>query len=46
VAALMQHFQKNPEQMEQYRMNLLIAWAKYKATLKEVLRKWLENKKN
>jgi GR25 family glycosyltransferase involved in LPS biosynthesis len=42
VAALMQHFQKNPEQMEQYRMNLLIAWAKYKATLKEVLRKWLE----
>ena len=45
VAALMQHFQKNPEQMEQYRMTLLIAWAKYKATLKEGVRNWLENKK-
>ena len=43
AAALMQHFQKNPEQMEQYRSLILCSWANYKAQLKEKVRAWLKN---
>jgi hypothetical protein len=43
AAALMMHFQKNPEQMEQYRKAVLISWANYKKNLKAKLATWLEN---
>ena len=41
AAALMYHFQKNPEQMEQYRNLILHSWANYKGQLKEKIRQWL-----
>jgi biotin-(acetyl-CoA carboxylase) ligase len=41
VAGIMDYFSKNVEQMEQYRMAILISWAKYKAGLKERVRLWL-----
>ena len=43
AAALLQHFQKNLEQMEQYRTAVLISWAKYKMGLKEKVRVWSKN---
>jgi GR25 family glycosyltransferase involved in LPS biosynthesis len=41
AAGIMDYFSKNVEQMEQYRMAILISWAKYKAGLKERVRVWL-----
>lgn len=41
AAGIMDYFSKNLEQMEQYRMAILISWAKYKAGLKERVRMWL-----
>jgi GR25 family glycosyltransferase involved in LPS biosynthesis len=41
AAGIMDYFSKNVEQMEQYRMAILISWAKYKAELKERVRVWL-----
>jgi GR25 family glycosyltransferase involved in LPS biosynthesis len=46
TVGLLHHFQENVEQMEKYRTNILIAWAKYKIGLKERVRKWLSNGKN
>ena len=43
AAALLQHFEKNQEQMEQYRNAVLISWAKYKMGLKEKVREWSKN---
>ena len=44
AAALMQHFENNKEQMEKYRLSILISWTKYKMELKEKVRLWLNNK--
>ena len=44
AAALMQHFETNKEQMENYRRSILISWANYKMGLKEKVRVWLNNK--
>ena len=41
AAALMQHFETNKEQMENYRRSILISWANYKMGLKEKVRLWL-----
>ena len=40
AAALMQHFMQNKEQLEQYRLAVLISWTKYKMDLKEKVRQW------
>jgi len=40
AAALMQHFMQNKEQLEQYRLAVLISWTKYKMDLKERVRQW------
>jgi len=42
AAALLHHFQQNPEQMEKYRATILVSWAKYKIGLKEKVRQWLK----
>jgi hypothetical protein len=41
AAGIMDYFSKNLEQMEKYRMAILISWAKYKVGLKERVRLWL-----
>jgi hypothetical protein len=41
AAGLMQHFQANPEQMEQYRRAVLLSWANFKKTLKAKVKAWL-----
>jgi hypothetical protein len=43
AAALLQHFSKNPEQMEQYRNAILVSWANYKRSLKETIRAFMKN---
>ena len=43
AAALMQHFQTNKEQLEEYRKSILISWTRYKMGLKERVRVWLSN---
>ena len=43
AAGLLQHFQQNPEQMESYRRNVLMGWAKFKMGLKERVRMWSTN---
>ena len=43
AAALMQHFQTNKEQLEEYRKSILISWTRYKMGLKERVRVWLGN---
>jgi hypothetical protein len=40
AAALMQHFMNNKQQLEQYRLAILISWTKYKMDLKERVRQW------
>ena len=42
VAALMGHFMSNKEQLEHYRMAILVSWAKYKMGLKEKIRMWFK----
>jgi len=41
AAGVLDHFIKNPEQMEQYRMTVLVAWGKYKASLKTRITAWI-----
>jgi len=43
AAALIQHFQTNNEQLENYRKAVLISWSRYKMGLKERVRVWLGN---
>jgi GR25 family glycosyltransferase involved in LPS biosynthesis len=40
AAALMQHFMQNKEQLEQYRIAVLVSWTKLKMELKEKVRQW------
>ena len=46
AAGLLQHFQQNPEQMESYRRNVLMGWAKFKMGLKERVRMWCSSIKS
>ncbi len=43
AAAIMHHFKENPDQMEKYRMTILIAWANYKKRLENKVAAWLSN---
>ena len=43
AAALMQHFQNNAEQLEEYRNLLLTSWTNYKVQLKDKINSWLKN---
>ena len=43
AADLILHFQKNPDQMQQYRTLILSSWANYKTQLKEKVQAWLKN---
>ena len=39
---IMQHFIKNPEQMENYRNIILLSWSKFKVTLQDKIKVWLQ----